>query len=174
MYIICMRCRSSSCNHISPAPFYMVWMCYYGQIIKGKKNCLMFNKLKQLAIALLVLLAGELVGFNAMESYQRELAQTAQLSLEDLYQEKMVKEDLIVLERFPPQLQEVRYARAGSLIYTNGVDSLYFVRADVIDGKKNYTLEDGHNKWYVFTKGNHFYISKVYERKQKKFLKFFT
>ena len=134
----------------------------------------MFNFFKNIVVAMLIFLAGELVGFNRTESYHREMAQTAQLSLEDLYQEKMVKQDLVVLDRFPPQLQEMRHARAGTLIFSNGVDSLYFVRADVIDGEKTYTLEDGHDKWYAFPGDERFYISKRRDKNKRKFFNFGT
>ena len=128
----------------------------------------MFNILKKITIAMLIFLTGELVGFNAMESYNREMARTEELPLEDLYQEKMVKEKTIVLKRFFPQLQKVRHAKPGDVIFTNGIDSLYFVRKDVIDNYLSYTLKDNHNNvWYLHQEGDKFILSQKGKRKNK-------
>ena len=126
----------------------------------------MLNIFKQFLIAALMVLTGVLIGFNATESYYKEMARIEKLSLEDLYQQEMITGKTVVLKKFFPQLEMVRHTRAGTLIFDNGVDSLYLIRVDIIDGEKNYTLEDNHNNtWYLFPEGDSYFLSKKDEKK---------
>ena len=112
-----------------------------------------------IVLAFLAFLAGELVGFRAGYSRREEMARIEYLSQEDLHQE-MLEKDIIVLNKFFPQLEKVRHARVGDTIFSDRMGDIYLVRVDIIDGHKSYTLGDNHgNTWYLFQDGELFFLS---------------
>ena len=131
----------------------------------------MAKKLLNLFVALLVLLAGEVVGFKTTESRYKEMARIESLSQEDFHQE-MLEKDIIVLKNFPPQLESVRYTRAGSLILSDRMGDIYLVHVDIIDHSKSYTLGDQNHTWYLSQKGDTFLLYKKGEKSKRKFKKF--
>ena len=105
-----------------------------------------------------------MVGFQDGYSYYEEMVQTEQLSPEDFYQQKMVAEKSVVLIKFPPQLEKLRHARAGDVVFTNGVDTIYLTHRCVIDGHLSYRMENNHgDTWDLFPKGDKFILYKLQE-----------
>ena len=117
-------------------------------------------------------------GISKLELQRKDRAQFQQAPVEECYKQMVGMKRTIILGEFPHQLQKMRYAPAGKLLFENGQDSLFLVHSypnyNDVHRYLYYIMRDNHNNvWSLFQEDSTFYLHKIEERElKKKLIKF--
>ena len=145
-----------------------------------KKCFIMANKLRfWLNIVLFAFFVFSSVSaISRLVVQRKDRVQFEQTTVEECYEQMVEMKRTIILGKFPHQLQKMRYAHAGKLLFENGQDSLFLVHSypnyDDVNRYLYYIMRDNHdNVWSLFQEDSTFYLHKIEEGElKKKLIKF--